>query len=98
MPRFCMDILSFAPGVPGLFVASLFSGALSSVSSMLNSLAAVTWQDFCRLSACTQGMSDNTATYINKALCGFVRAQGQILFWVEQLYSKSPKEIIRVLD
>ena len=29
------------PGVPGLFVAGVFSGALSTVSSGLNSLAAV---------------------------------------------------------
>ena len=28
LPRFVMDIFVNAPGVPGLFVASLFSGAL----------------------------------------------------------------------
>lgn len=69
LPRFCMDILSHAPGVPGLFVASLFSGALSSVSSMLNSLGAVTWQDFCQLSKCFQDIPDFKATLINKGLC-----------------------------
>jgi Na+/proline symporter len=64
-----MDILSHAPGVPGLFVSCLFSGALSSVSSMLNSLAAVTWQDFCLLSDKTKKVDDQTATLINKAMC-----------------------------
>ncbi|KAK7096189.1 hypothetical protein V1264_005513 [Littorina saxatilis] len=44
-PFFVMEVLNF-PGLPGLFIACLFSGALSSVSSCLNALAAVTWQDF----------------------------------------------------
>ena len=34
------------PGVAGLFIAGIFSGSLSTVSSALNSLAAVTMQDF----------------------------------------------------
>ena len=34
------------PGVPGLFVAGVFSGALSTVSSGLNSLSAVCLKDF----------------------------------------------------
>lgn len=45
LPRYVMDRLLTFPGIPGLFVASLFSAALSTVSSGLNSLAAVTLQD-----------------------------------------------------
>ncbi|XP_014675985.1 PREDICTED: sodium-coupled monocarboxylate transporter 1-like [Priapulus caudatus] len=45
LPLFVMDHLSFLPGLPGLFVACLFSGALSTISSGLNSLAAVTLED-----------------------------------------------------
>lgn len=33
-------------GLPGLFVAGIFSGALSTVSSAINSLAAVSYEDF----------------------------------------------------
>ncbi|ELT89215.1 hypothetical protein CAPTEDRAFT_91387 [Capitella teleta] len=76
LPRFCMDILSHAPGVPGLFVSCLFSGALSSVSSMLNSLAAVTWQDFCLLNKRAQGLSERSATLINKAMSAGYAAIG----------------------
>ena len=36
------QVMKDYPGVPGLFVAGVFSGALSTVSSGLNSLAAVT--------------------------------------------------------
>ena len=44
-----MDILADKnPGFPGFFVAGIFSGALSTVSGGLNSLAAVTLEDFIR--------------------------------------------------
>lgn len=45
-PIFVMQVMGDIPCVPGLFVAGVFSGALSTVSSGLNSLAAVTMQDF----------------------------------------------------
>nr|XP_045596123.1 sodium-dependent multivitamin transporter-like [Procambarus clarkii]XP_045596124.1 sodium-dependent multivitamin transporter-like [Procambarus clarkii]XP_045596125.1 sodium-dependent multivitamin transporter-like [Procambarus clarkii]XP_045596126.1 sodium-dependent multivitamin transporter-like [Procambarus clarkii]XP_045596127.1 sodium-dependent multivitamin transporter-like [Procambarus clarkii]XP_045596128.1 sodium-dependent multivitamin transporter-like [Procambarus clarkii] len=45
LPFFVMDRLSSAPGLPGLFVACIFSGALSTISSGVNSQAAVTWED-----------------------------------------------------
>lgn len=38
--------LGHLPGMAGLFVAGVFSGALSSVSATLNSLAAVTLEDY----------------------------------------------------
>ena len=46
LPLFVMDILGDTPGFPGFFVAGIFSGALSTVSGGLNSLAAVTLEDF----------------------------------------------------
>ncbi|NXM75757.1 SC5A8 protein, partial [Serilophus lunatus] len=45
MPYLVLDILSDYPGVPGLFVASAYSGTLSTVSSSINALAAVTVED-----------------------------------------------------
>lgn len=46
MPIYVIDALGKLPGVSGLFVAGIFSGALSSVSSTLNSLSAVTLEDY----------------------------------------------------
>ena len=43
-PLFVMQVYGDTPFIPGLFVAGVFSGALSTVSSGLNSLAAVTVQ------------------------------------------------------
>jgi len=45
-PLFVMQLMGDYPGVPGLFVAGVFSGALSTVSSGLNSLSAVCLKDF----------------------------------------------------
>uniref|UniRef100_A0A8C6TUW5 Solute carrier family 5 member 8 n=1 Tax=Neogobius melanostomus TaxID=47308 RepID=A0A8C6TUW5_9GOBI len=42
MPYLVMDILRGYPGLPGLFVAAAYSGSLSTVSSSINALAAVT--------------------------------------------------------
>ncbi|NXU32033.1 SC5A8 protein, partial [Thalassarche chlororhynchos] len=45
MPYLVLDILHDFPGLPGLFVASAYSGTLSTVSSSINALAAVTVED-----------------------------------------------------
>jgi len=45
LPYFIVHKLGAYPGVPGLFTACLFSGALSTASSGLNSMAAVALED-----------------------------------------------------
>ena len=44
-----MDKLTFLQGLPGLFVACLFSASLSSISSGLNALAIVILEDIVKL-------------------------------------------------
>ncbi|KAI4587832.1 hypothetical protein MJG53_020510 [Ovis ammon polii x Ovis aries] len=67
MPYLVLDILQDYPGLPGLFVACAYSGTLSTVSSSINALAAVTMEDLVKprfpslseksLSWISQGMS-----------------------------------------
>lgn len=45
IPYYVMDTLAKYPGIPGLFVACVFSGSLSTLSSGFNALAAITWED-----------------------------------------------------
>ncbi|XP_025084658.1 sodium-coupled monocarboxylate transporter 1-like [Pomacea canaliculata] len=66
-PLFVMDVLGHLPGLPGLFVASIFSGSLSTMSSGLNSLAAVILQDILR-PYFLRGMSEERATLCSRAL------------------------------
>lgn len=45
-PLMIVDLLGDLPGLPGLLLACLFSGALSSISSGLNAVSAVVIEDF----------------------------------------------------
>ncbi|XP_067120884.1 sodium-coupled monocarboxylate transporter 1-like [Centruroides vittatus] len=66
-PLFVMDTLGNFPGLPGLFVSGIFSGALSTVSSGVNSLAAVTLEDFIK-AYFKFDLSESKATKITKIL------------------------------
>ncbi|XP_070169790.1 sodium-coupled monocarboxylate transporter 1 [Polyergus mexicanus] len=48
LPLLVMNVLGQFPGLPGLFVAGVFSAALSSLSTGLNSMAAVVLEDFAK--------------------------------------------------
>uniref|UniRef100_A0A8C6M6Q0 Solute carrier family 5 member 6 n=1 Tax=Nothobranchius furzeri TaxID=105023 RepID=A0A8C6M6Q0_NOTFU len=63
---FVMDMLQDLPGLPGLFVACLFSAALSTISSAFNSLATVTMEDL--IKPHFPSMSESRATLVSKAL------------------------------
>ncbi|XP_061425456.1 sodium-dependent multivitamin transporter-like isoform X2 [Lethenteron reissneri] len=63
---FVMDVLRDLPGLPGLFVACLFSASLSTISSAFNSLATVTLEDLVR--PCVPGLSEQNAMRTSKAL------------------------------
>uniref|UniRef100_A0A8D3DMX6 Sodium/iodide cotransporter n=1 Tax=Scophthalmus maximus TaxID=52904 RepID=A0A8D3DMX6_SCOMX len=48
MPYFVFDIFRSHPGFPGLFLACAYSGTLSTVSTSINAMAAVTMEDLLR--------------------------------------------------
>nr|XP_039270916.1 sodium-coupled monocarboxylate transporter 1-like [Styela clava] len=64
-PYLVMDILHDYPGVPGLFVACVFSGSLSTVSSGINAMATVTIEDLIKPFA---KWSERTYMWITKGL------------------------------
>jgi len=67
LPLFVMDVLGNIHGVPGLFVASLFSGALSTISSGLNSIAACLLEDVIK-EYFVKDMSEKRATLTSRIL------------------------------
>jgi len=84
-PLFVMQVMGDYPGVPGLFVAGVFSGALSTVSSGLNSLAAVCLRDFIQ-GGCNIQLSETKATFITKMLAvGFGIIGYVVVFAVKYL-------------
>jgi SSS family transporter len=64
-PYFVMEVLSERPGLPGVFLACIFSGSLSTISSGLNSLAAVVIEDFYK-GLMNRQISDERQGFISK--------------------------------
>ncbi|XP_059618767.1 sodium-coupled monocarboxylate transporter 1-like [Phlebotomus argentipes] len=67
LPLLVMDILGDFPGLPGLFVAGVFSAALSSLSTGLNSMSAVFLEDFFRAFSKEQ-LSERKTAYIMRGV------------------------------
>lgn len=69
LPYLVMDILAMYPGVPGLFVAAAYSGTLSTVSSSINALVAVTVEDF--VLPMYKNLTEKQVTWMNMGLSVF---------------------------
>ncbi|XP_062327868.1 sodium-coupled monocarboxylate transporter 1 [Osmerus eperlanus] len=69
LPYLVMDILAAYPGVPGLFVAAAYSGTLSTVSSSINALVAVTVEDFVK--PVWKDLTEKQVLWINMGLSVF---------------------------
>ncbi|XP_033645281.1 sodium-coupled monocarboxylate transporter 1-like [Asterias rubens] len=66
IPYFMLELFGSIPGLPGLFTSAVFSAALSTVSSGLNSLAAVTAEDMVK--PCFPRMSQSRYTLTTKLI------------------------------
>ncbi|NXB95213.1 SC5A5 protein, partial [Vidua chalybeata] len=67
MPYLVLDIFGSTPGVPGLFLACAYSGTLSTASTSINAMAAVTVEDLVRPRL--PALSPRKLTLISKGLC-----------------------------
>ncbi|XP_076439018.1 sodium-coupled monocarboxylate transporter 2-like [Babylonia areolata] len=65
-PYFVVQVLKELPGITGLYMSMLFCGALSTLSSGINALAAITVEDV--LAKPLTGMKDTTVTLIAKGI------------------------------
>ncbi|XP_061870770.1 sodium/iodide cotransporter [Colius striatus] len=66
MPYMVLDIFETSPGVPGLFLACAYSGTLSTASTSINAMAAVTVEDIVKPRLPT--LSPRRLTLISKGL------------------------------
>lgn len=82
---YVVDIASSIPGLPGLFLAGIFSAALSTMSTALNSLGATLFEDFVR--PCLKvKISDKTSNNIIKLLVVIIGAICVVMvFLVDQV-------------
>ncbi|GIX67607.1 putative sodium-dependent multivitamin transporter [Caerostris darwini] len=67
LPFYMMTALGSIPGLPGLCICGVFSASLSTVSSAVNSLTAVTMQDLIKPVLVSRGMSQKKMAFSAKA-------------------------------
>ncbi|XP_013866246.1 sodium/iodide cotransporter [Austrofundulus limnaeus] len=86
MPFFVLDIFRDNPGFPGLFLACAYSGTLSTVSTSINAMAAVTMEDL--LQPCLRHLTQKKLMLVSKGLsflygvgCITVAALSSFLDW-----------------
>jgi sodium-coupled monocarboxylate transporter 8/12 len=80
-PYFVMEVLSNIPGLPGVFLACIFSGSLSTISSGLNSLTAVIIEDIYKGLMRGQ-LSDERQGFISKIFSIILGAVVMLLTYV----------------
>lgn len=98
IPLMVLDVLGPIPGLPGIFMACVFSGSLSSISSGLNAMSAVIVEDYIKV-FCWKTISDKNDVILSKGivvLIGFAmfamaliiaQASGLIVQFAYTLYS-----------
>ncbi|XP_047112838.1 sodium-coupled monocarboxylate transporter 2-like [Schistocerca piceifrons] len=85
LPHFVMAISKGIPGLPGLFMAGVFSAALSSMSTGLNSMTGIIFEDLIR-PCVKKPISEARASFIMKVMVALIGALCvALVFLVEKL-------------
>ncbi|XP_046397966.1 sodium-coupled monocarboxylate transporter 1-like isoform X1 [Ischnura elegans] len=71
LPYFVMDLAEYFPGLPGLFIAGVFSAALSTMSTSLNAMSGVIYQSYIKPRFQTPP-SEARASCTMKVLCAAI--------------------------
>uniref|UniRef100_A0A0K0EI76 Sodium-coupled monocarboxylate transporter 1 n=1 Tax=Strongyloides stercoralis TaxID=6248 RepID=A0A0K0EI76_STRER len=77
-------VLEFIPGLPGLFLSTLFSSTLSTISSGMNSMTAVIWEDFLKEGRVVEGCkkTDKKNTLFMKFMSVFIGIVATLLAFI----------------
>uniref|UniRef100_A0A0N5BNV3 Sodium-coupled monocarboxylate transporter 1 n=1 Tax=Strongyloides papillosus TaxID=174720 RepID=A0A0N5BNV3_STREA len=77
-------VLEFIPGLPGLFLSTLFSSTLSTISSGMNSMTAVIWEDFLKKGRTVEGCkkTDRKNTFLMKIMSVFIGIIATLLAFI----------------
>ncbi|XP_061681329.1 sodium/iodide cotransporter [Syngnathoides biaculeatus] len=86
MPYFVLDIFKSYPGFPGLFLACAYSGTLSTVSTSINAMAAVTMEDLFQqylhhMSQKKQILISKGLTFLYGVACIIIAVLASFLDW-----------------
>nr|XP_039254641.1 sodium-coupled monocarboxylate transporter 1-like [Styela clava] len=92
IPRLALQIFQHAPGMAGLFVSAAYCGTLSSVSSGVNALSALTMMDF--ISPFFPNMSPRIKVWLSK---GLTLCFGLLVMALAYIISFSDANIIEIV-
>ncbi|XP_077572273.1 sodium/iodide cotransporter [Stigmatopora nigra] len=86
MPYFVLDIFQNHTGFPGLFLACAYSGTLSTVSTSINAMAAVTMEDLfrpyqCHLSQRKHVLVSKGLTFLYGVACIIIAVLASLVDW-----------------
>lgn len=82
LPFFVVEYLAVVPGLLGLFMAALFSGTLSSISSNLNAMTTIIWEDCLKHTKTFGGMDDRHQNYVVKGIALFAGCLGMAFSFI----------------
>nr|CAD7194906.1 unnamed protein product [Timema douglasi] len=85
LPYFVMHTAEHIPGLPGLFIAGIFSAALSTMSSTLNSLAGTIFEDFVQPAIRGTRLSNHATLVLRAIVLGVGAISVLMVFVVEKL-------------
>ncbi|XP_078385205.1 sodium-coupled monocarboxylate transporter 1-like [Cetorhinus maximus] len=98
-PLLVLEILAHIPGVPGLFIASAFSGTLSTISSGINAIAAVFVEDIIKPNWKSWGhFSDGKKTLITKFLAMTFGISIMVFAGLTSLLEENVMQLVRSVD
>ncbi|KAK3732267.1 hypothetical protein RRG08_030608 [Elysia crispata] len=97
-PLFAQDILSIVPGLPGIYLAGVFSATLSTMSSGLNSISIVILEDYIRVYVKSKLQQDKQRLILQiiSVIFGFVCLE--ITFLVSKFGGILEVKILNALD
>jgi sodium-coupled monocarboxylate transporter 8/12 len=93
MSKFILDNYYTIPGMIGLFLGAVFCSSLSSLSSALNSAAAIVWADLMLLFPYFHSLSDKDSLKVNKLI---VLLSGLLCAGFTYMLSFSSKNLIQL--
>ncbi|XP_059804250.1 sodium-coupled monocarboxylate transporter 1-like [Hypanus sabinus] len=98
-PLLVLEILSHVPGAPGLFIASAFSGTLSTISSGINAIAAIFVEDIIKPNSKSwKHYSEHKRALISKLLAMIFGLATMGMAGITSLFQENVMQLARSID
>ncbi|XP_076063706.1 sodium-coupled monocarboxylate transporter 1-like [Oratosquilla oratoria] len=94
---YVLQKLTIIPGLAGLFVAAIYSAVLSSVSTQVNSMTALIWEDFLKGKKCFEGWSPVKIGHLQKCIVAVSGVVGILMGFLAESFSTLMEAVLSIL-